>query len=143
MSLFKFKLITPEKIVHEEEVSQLSLPTENGEITILPNHEPLITLLGKGDIVAKVGDEYVPFVAVGGVVKIENNEVIVLADFAESIDMISSQEAIDEAIARSKQLSLEYENSTDINFEHFQTELARSITRAQIGEKWRIRKYRH
>lgn len=142
MDLFNFKLITPQKIVHEEEVSQLTVPTLNGEITILPNHESMITLVGKGDIVAMVKGEWVPFMAVNGVLKVQNNEVVVLADFAEPVDLISNEEAINKAILRSQQLAKDFENAAMVDFEHFETELARSLTRAHVGEKWRLRKYR-
>ena len=48
----KLKIITPERLILEEIVDQVSLPTENGEITVLPDHIPLITSLLSGDIVA-------------------------------------------------------------------------------------------
>ena len=38
----KFELITPEKVVFSTEVDQVTLPTMDGEITILPGHIPLV-----------------------------------------------------------------------------------------------------
>ena len=44
----KLKIVTPERLVLEEMVDQVSLPTTLGEITILPDHIPLITGLASG-----------------------------------------------------------------------------------------------
>ena len=44
----KFKIATPEKVVYEDEVDQATLPTKMGEITILPNHIPVVSSLVAG-----------------------------------------------------------------------------------------------
>jgi F0F1-type ATP synthase epsilon subunit len=45
MNTFKFQLVTPEKTALSEELVSLRCPTRMGEITILPNHAPLIAQL--------------------------------------------------------------------------------------------------
>jgi len=60
----------------EGKVSQVSLPTSDGEITILPNHIPLITILKTGEI--KTDKE--KFLIDGGVAEIDGENVIVLAN---------------------------------------------------------------
>src|SRR3989344_3208522 len=67
----KLKIITPERLVLEEMVDQVSLPTTLGEITILPDHVPLITGLTSGDVVALANGEYVPMAVVGGFVEVK------------------------------------------------------------------------
>ncbi len=47
------KVITPKKIVLEEQIVSLSAPTAEGEITILPNHTNLFTLLSEGIVKIK------------------------------------------------------------------------------------------
>jgi len=42
------KISSPEKVIFDAQVKQVSLPTENGMITILPNHTPLVTSLKPG-----------------------------------------------------------------------------------------------
>jgi F-type H+-transporting ATPase subunit epsilon len=137
-----FKLITPEKVVHEEEVEQVSIPTLDGEITILPDHTPLVSILGRGDIIALKNGEHIPFIALDGFVHVKDNEVAVLADFAEHVETIATHEAIDAAQKRAGVLQKKMENEEDVNFEHFESELERSLTTIRIGEKWRMRKYR-
>jgi F-type H+-transporting ATPase subunit epsilon len=141
----KLKIITPEALVLDELVDQVSLPTKNGEITILPGHIPLITDLSSGDIVSLVNNEYVPIAVVGGFIEIKNNEdlteVAILADFAEHIANLS-EEIIKEAKIHSEELKKEIDKKEKIDFERLSIELERSLTRVKIADKWRTKKYR-
>ena len=146
MKQLKLKIITPEKLILEEIVDQVSLPTTLGEITVLPDHIPLITNLTSGDIVALVNGEYVPMAVVGGFLEVKQNEngitvVAVLADFAEHISELSN-EKIEKAKAHSLELKKQMENKENVDFEHFEAELERSLTRVKIADKWRTKKYR-
>ena len=145
----KLKIITPEKLVLEEMVDQVSLPTTLGEITILPEHIPLITALTSGDIVAVVNGEHVPFAVVGGFLEIKpfdsaqgkQTEVTILADFAEHVGELSD-EKIEKAKAHADELKKQMEDKEHVDYEHFATELERSLTRVRIADKWRTKKYR-
>ena len=142
----KLKIVTPEKLILEEMVDQVSLATTSGEITVLPDHVPLITGLSAGEVVALVGGEQVPLAVVGGFVEVKKNdsgvtEVAVLADFAENVSEISEVE-IEKAKQRALELKKLMENKEHIDFEHFEAELERSLTRVKIADKWRTRKYR-
>ena len=130
-------------------VDQVSLPTTLGEITVLPDHIPLITGLASGDIVAVVDGEYIPMAVVGGFVEVKpfddregkQTEVTVLADFAEHISEISDDK-IEKAKARAEELRKQMENKEVVDYEHFASELERSLTRVKIADKWRSKKYR-
>jgi F-type H+-transporting ATPase subunit epsilon len=142
----KLKIVTPEKLFLEEMVDQVSLPTTLGEITVLPEHIPLITELMSGDVVALVNGEHVPFAVVGGFVEVKNGEsggteVAVLADFAEHVGDLSD-EKIEQAKNKAEEMRVAMENKDHVDFEHFEAELERSLTRVKIADKWRTRKYR-
>ena len=155
----KLKIVTPERLVLEEMVDQVSLPTTMGEITVLPEHIPLITELSSGDVVALANGEYVPIAVVGGFVEVKKNgegmtEVAVLADFAEHVGELGDDK-IEKAKARAEELKKLMparnasgiadaggENKEHVDFEHFEAELERSLTRVKIADKWRTRKYR-
>ena len=142
----KLKIVTPERLVLEEFVDQVSLPTTRGEITILPNHIPLITDLTAGDVVAVVAGEYVPMAVVGGFIEVKNNnegvtEVAILADFAEHVTELTD-EKIEEAKRKAEEIRKKLENKEIVDFEHFESELERSLTRVKIADKWRTKKYR-
>ncbi len=146
MKKIKLKVITPERLVLEEMVDQVSLPTTMGEITILPDHIPLIANLASGDIVAVSAGEHVPMAVAGGFIEVKKDEngittVAVLADFAEHVSELS-EEAIEKAKARAAELQKKMENKEDVDFEHFAAELERSLNRVRVADKWRTRKYR-
>ncbi len=142
----KLKIVTPERLIFEEMVDQVSLPTTEGEITVLPEHIPLISGLASGDVVAFSSGEHIPFALVGGFLEIKKDEdgntlVAVLADFAEHVSDISDLK-IEEAKRKSEELKKQAENNEVVDFEHFEAELERSLTRVKIADKWRTRKYR-
>lgn len=142
----KLKIITPERLILEEMVDSVTLPTTEGQITILPEHIPLIAGLSSGDVVALTKGEHVPMAVVGGFVEVKKDAdgttlVAVLADFAEHVSELT-EEKISVAKARALELKKQMENKEHVDFEHFESELERSLTRVKIADKWRTRKYR-
>lgn len=142
--LLKLRIITPERMILEEDVAQVTLPTTEGEITVLPGHVPLISSLGSGEIVARGGDDDVPMAVTGGFVEVKQSEsggeVIILADFAEHVTEIEKD--IESARSRANELMQQKQNASDVDFEHFEAELERSLNRVKIADKWRSKKYR-
>ena len=142
----KLKIITPERQIIEEMVDQVTLPTTEGEITILPDHIPLIASLASGDIVAVSGGEHIPSTVVGGFVEVKKDDkgetsVAVLADFAETVSELT-EERVEKAKARAEELRKQMDNKEVVDFEHFSAELERSLNSVRIADKWRTRKYR-
>ncbi len=141
----QLKIVTPEKLILEELVDWVTIPTTEGEITILPDHVPLIASIKSGDIVAMSDGEHIPMEVVGGFVETrkENGitEVTILADFAEHVSLISDLE-IEKAKTQAEKLRKQAENNEIVDFEHFETELERSLNRVKIADKWRTKKYR-
>jgi F-type H+-transporting ATPase subunit epsilon len=145
MSKIHLKIITPEKLILDEMVDAVSIPTTEGEITVLPEHIPLIATIASGDIVAIVNSEHMPVAVVGGFVEVKKveskTEVAILADFAEHVANLSD-EMIVKAKARAEELKKQAENKEIVDFEHFESELERSLTQVRIADKWKNRKYR-
>lgn len=146
MKQIKLKIVTPERLVLEEMVDEVVIPTTEGEIAILPGHIPVIVGLASGDVVGISKGENIPMAVSGGFVEIKKDEngdttVAILADFAEHVFEISD-EKIKQAKARSEELRKKLENKEQVDFEHFEAELERSLTRVKIADKWRTKKYR-
>jgi len=153
----KLKIVTPEKLIFEELVDEVIIPTIEGEITVLPEHIPIIAGLKSGDVVGIVNGEQIPFAVVGGFVEVKYlpealplangglasgvTEVVILADFAEHVSELSD-ETIMKAKARAEELKKQAENKEVVDFEYFESELERALTRVKIADKWRTRKYR-
>ena len=75
------EIITPDKKVYSGEVDSIKLPGADGSFGILNNHAPIIASLKKGTIrVTDVKKQVENFEINGGVVEVQNNKVIVLAE---------------------------------------------------------------
>ena len=72
----KLNIYTLDGTKFEGDVAQVSLPAKDGEITILPHHIPVITILQKGFI--KTEKEQIEIN--GGVAEIDGEKVVVLAN---------------------------------------------------------------
>lgn len=82
--LMRLKVVTPERVVFEGTARSLVAPAWDGWVGILPGHAPFLTLMGEGPLSVEPesggGRE---FQVGGGVMKVESNEVTVLADRVE------------------------------------------------------------
>ncbi len=75
------EIITPEKELYKGEVDSITLPGTDGEFGILKNHAPIISTLTKGTIkIVDSNNKEEIFEINGGVIEMQNNEIIVLAD---------------------------------------------------------------
>ena len=75
------EIITPETKVFEGEVKSVQLPGINGKFEILNNHAPIISTLTAGQIrIVNSDDQRELFNINGGVIEMQNNNIIVLAD---------------------------------------------------------------
>ncbi len=75
------EIITPEKQVFSGEVISVKFPGTTGEFEILNNHAPIISTLSVGEIrVITSSNNTEKFSINGGVIEMQNNKIIVLAD---------------------------------------------------------------
>ena len=75
------EIITPEKKAFEGEVTSVKFPGISGGFEILNNHAPIISALTKGDIKIITSDKKTERFSInGGVIEMQNNKIIVLAD---------------------------------------------------------------
>lgn len=79
--LMDLRVVTPEQVVFEGNARSLIAPAWDGWVGVLPGHAPFLTLLGSGQLeVDSESGERRSFDISGGVMKVEDNEVTVLAD---------------------------------------------------------------
>ena len=75
------EIITPESKLFEGEVTSVKFPGTDGEFGVLNNHAPIISTLTKGSIVViDNNNKSKNFNINGGVIEMQNNKIIVLAD---------------------------------------------------------------
>jgi F-type H+-transporting ATPase subunit epsilon len=77
----QLEIVTPDQKLFEGEVRHVQLPGKEGLFGILDNHAPIVSTLVKGRIKVEVnGGDIQLFEIEGGVVEMNNNKVIVLAE---------------------------------------------------------------
>ena len=87
------QIVTPERSIFKGEVERATLPTEQGEITILPNHIPLISPLAAGVITLVENKEEIHIASSGGFVQVlPESKIRVLADTAEKAEELTEEE---------------------------------------------------
>jgi len=133
----KFKIVTPEKVIYENEISQVSVPTMSGEITILPNHIPLVSVLKAGELRIKDKDGEHNMAVSGGFLEVRgNNEIVILADHAERVADIDLQKA-EEARQRAEEQMKNIKNVQDVDYARLQAVIDREVNKMRVAKKYR------
>jgi len=79
--MFPISIIALDKKIFEGEASSLTLPSKEGELTILKNHIPLISPLKRGRVLVRVGEKESIFPINGGLLEVKPDSVVVLVGF--------------------------------------------------------------
>lgn len=141
MSLINFKIITPEKVTYEaDDVRRVTIPTADGEITVLPNHMPLVSLLVPGELRIQKKEQTILMAVSTGFVEIrQHSEIYILADTAERAEEIDQQRA-EAARQRVQTMLAEKQNQADIDYARLQATLNRELARLKVAEKYHRRR---
>ncbi len=126
-------IVTPTKpLIQGEEIDEITLPTINGEITILPNHIDLLTKLSPGEATVYRGKAIESFAITGGFLEVSANKVTLLADYAIRAQDIELAKA-EEAKGRAQKKMNEKESQKD--FVQAESDLRRALIELKIGQK--------
>ena len=124
------KLITHDKVVFDEDVSEIYTKGVDGEFGILENHVPVMTALDVGITKVVKDEKPILFTTMGGVFQFKDNNAIILTDMAENgadIDVARAKSAMERAQARL------LEKSVEIDIRRAEAALARAKTRLQAA----------
>jgi F-type H+-transporting ATPase subunit epsilon len=91
------KLITPSKLVIDEEVDEVVAPGDSGEFGVLPGHVPFITTLMPGELTYKINGTGRSIIIDSGIAEVSENRVIVLTDRVLKPEEIDTEAARREA----------------------------------------------
>jgi F-type H+-transporting ATPase subunit epsilon len=139
MKKINLKITTPERVVMEKEVTQVTLPTRAGEITILPDHVPLLSTIASGILEAKDDGDVFPMAISGGFLEFHDNQVTILADMAERAEELDV-EKIEEAKKRAEELKSEARKTLDEGqYASVVSQLEKQLARIKVAKKYRPR----
>lgn len=117
MNTFSLHILTAEKSFYEGLCESLTVPTSEGSFGVLANHTNTIAAVSTGVVTFRKPDGQTVNAAVsGGLIRIEDNDVLVLTDTAEcaeEIDELRAMRALEEAkeVLRQQRSIVEYSNA--------------------------------
>ena len=122
-------------ILQQEGVTRLIVPTEDGQITILPSHAALMTALAEGEMVVRWNGGEESIAIHGGFMQVLHDDVNVLADAAERVEQIDIARA-EAARARAEaRLAGRVDLEGGMDVLRAQLALARSMTRLKVARR--------
>ncbi|MFA4954674.1 MAG: ATP synthase F1 subunit epsilon [Patescibacteria group bacterium] len=135
-----FELITPERVVFRQEVDQVTLPTAEGEITVLPQHIPLVAALVPGIARLKTGGQVEEVAVSGGFIEVGGDNVRVLADTAERGEELDLT-AIEQAKTRAQKVMREAVQADDKSYAMAMAGMEREMARYKLAKRYKSPKH--
>lgn len=134
----KIEIVTPEKIAYSEDADQVTIPTPEGEITVLPNHTSLVTQLLPGALTVKKGGQYSILASGGGFAEITGKKVSVVTDLAQRPEEIDERDA-EEARKRAESALAERERLSEEEFAVTAANLQKALAQLRVKRRHRRR----
>jgi F-type H+-transporting ATPase subunit epsilon len=133
--MFHFQLVALSGTKFDGDVYEVVLPTLDGQIGVLTQHMPLVSVATNGAIMVRRnphdGDSDREFFATnGGLIDVSNNSLRVLVDEADHADDINESET-QAAIERAKKMKAEAKDQ--VSLDHAQAMLDRQSVRLQVA----------
>ena len=138
----KFELITLSGVKLDQEIYSATIPTIDGEISVFPSHEPLVTMAKNGVIAVtsqKDGDKVEYFAISGGVVEITHERIRVLVDEADHGEDIIEAET---KAALDRPIKLRDETDDQVEREKAHQLIDRHLVRLKVADLQRRKRQR-
>ena len=129
----RFRVVTPSRLLLDEEVDEVTAPGALGEFGVLPNHISFLSLLEPGEMSYKQAAAKHYLAVSGGYAEVLDNVMTVLApaaEFAAEIDAGRAQRAKERAEKRIAELNFE-----EKEFDVAEVALRRALVRLQVASK--------
>ena len=136
-NIIKFEIVTTERVVLKEDIKQITVPTKDGEITILPHHIPLIASLKPGVLDVRRSDGQTEYISIsGGFLEVLKNKLVILADTAERAAEIDLNRA-EEAQKRAEELMKKEKQFDQKEFASMNALIEKELARTKAAKRWR------
>jgi len=134
VAMLNFEIITPEKLLVQEEADMVEATGELGEFGILPGHIKFLTTIGIGEIRYMKDGKTRHIATSGGFGEVIEDKVTFLVDtaeFSEEIDLERAKIAKDRAESVLKDMSVE----AALDYRIYELALQRAISRISAAAK--------
>ena len=133
--LFHLRILASDRAFYDGDCECLTVPTLDGELGILAHHSNLVAAMIPGELRARVPDGSFTVAAVaGGLLKVEDGAVLLLADSVERPEEIDAERAR-RAEARAREELLQKQSIQE--YRGAQAHLARAINRLKVRREGR------
>lgn len=131
------QIITLEKIEWSDQAISVTLPTTEGQITILPGHRNLVCAIEAGEVqIITAKKESLSFFITEGCAQITGNEVSILADLATKASNLTLARVEE---AKKAALSAKLEKVDEVEFASIESNLRRELAKEKIIQKYKIK----
>ena len=140
MKTFQLKIITPEKVIFDEPVMEVLLPTKDGQVGILARHVPYIAPLHADELVvykSKQPDDILSFAVDFGLAEFADNQLLILvaaASAAADIDLERAQ------AAKERAAKLMRETVSDEDYANALALIERESAKIKVASKYRLKR---
>jgi F-type H+-transporting ATPase subunit epsilon len=127
------EILTPNRVLLQDEADELDLPAAEGCLGILPGHVALLSNLGLGELMVRKNGQPRFLTVFQGYMEVSDDKVSVLAEVAEDMSEIDPKRA---GAARDR--ALERLNSRDaevVDFDRASAALQRALVRLQVSAR--------
>jgi len=136
-SSFRLEVVTPERLIVSDEVTEFMAPGSEGYFGVLPGHIPFITTLKIGELTYWKGKDERHLAVTWGYAEVRGDKVIVLAETAELAEEIDAERA-QRARERAERRLREWGSGDEsIDFTRAQAAVQRALTRLEVVGKGR------
>jgi len=135
---FQLEIITPERRAWQGPADSIVLPTQDGEVGLLPGHRPLVTLIAPGELVVQSGAKTEYLAVDRGFARVTGDTVTVLTEGAIEVSAID-ETALAQAKARAEEAleAARKEGADPAAVEHAETVLRFAVAQQLIKGKKR------
>lgn len=125
------EVVSKERRVFEEAAADMVvIPATDGIMGVLPNHAPVLTTLGFGELIIRKGAAEERFAIYGGIVDVQPKKVTILAELAES-----SFDLDHEAIEAAREAASRAMASGAAGAPEQRTAIAQTLRRAELASR--------
>ena len=126
------QIVTPDRLIVQEQVDEVEIPGSEGYFGVLPGHTPLLASLAVGELWYRKGQEKFYLSLAFGFAEVLPDRVTILARLAERAEDIDVERA-EEARRRAEQrLS---QSASDFDYERARVALTKSLMRLQVSAR--------
>ena len=134
---FDFRVLSPLGTAFAGKALSVTLPTTDGEITVLSDHMPMVSVLTDGEILIRTAQREIWIAVSGGFLETSATGAAVLSDFATEADSIEIAR-VEAAKARAEQLLAEKKERGELLL--VERDLQRAILQLKVAQRIRTRR---